>query len=303
MPLITVYTPTYNREALLPRVYESLKRQTSHDFIWQIIDDGSTDGTKELAQSWMKSNTPFEIRYYFKENGGIHTARDAAYRICDTELIFGVDSDDWLVDDAIEKIERVWSGNNNSECIGIIAQSCYEDGQLITTSYPDGLKEANYQDLKYKYKISGDMVNIFKTETMKHTVDAPVFAGEKLVGEDYKSIQLPDKPFILLEEPIKMVEYQSDGYTADVYNCMFKNPRGFREDYRQHIIHSRYSKPAIRGYIGYISCCILIKDGTMLKNVPSRLKMILMAPIGAIGYIALQHRRKRANQSRIKVNA
>jgi len=298
MPLLTVYTPTYNREKLLPRVYKSLLKQTNHDFIWQVIDDGSTDGTKELVQGWM-NQSPFEVRYYYKNNGGIHTARDTAYRICDTELIFGVDSDDWLVDDAVEKIQKCWLGNIHNDCIGIIAQSCYEDGELITTKYPEGLQKANYQDFKYKYKVSGDMVNIFKTETMKQTMDAPIFEGEKLVGEDYKSIQLPDQPFLLLEEPIKMVEYQSDGYTADVYNCMFRNPRGFREDYRQHIIHSRYFKPAFRGYIGYISCCILIKDGTMLKNIPNKLMMILMAPIGALGYLGLQQRRKKANQSRI----
>ncbi len=299
MPLITVYTPTYNRKDLLLRVYESLTRQTNKDFIWLIVDDGSQEDINSLAEEW-KKEAPFEIRYYYKENGGVHTARDAAYRICDTELIFGVDSDDWLVDNAMELIIDCWNNNDHADCIGLIAQSRYEDGTLITTKYPDDIKKSTYQDFKYKYKVAGDMVNIFKTSVMQSTMDAPVFEGEKLVGEDYKSIQLPNKPFILLEEPIKIVEYQSNGYTADVYNCMFRNPRGFREDYRQHIIHGRYFKPVLRGYIGYISCCILLKDGTMFKGIPSKLKMLLMAPIGALGYIGLQRRRKKANQSRIK---
>ncbi|MBE5912933.1 MAG: glycosyltransferase family 2 protein [Pseudobutyrivibrio ruminis] len=298
MPLLTVYTPTYNREKLLPRVYESLLKQTNHDFVWQVIDDGSTDGTKELVQGWM-NQSPFEVRYYYKNNGGIHTARDTAYRICDTELIFGVDSDDWLVDDAVEKILRCWGEYGNEDCVGIFAKSMYEDGTLISSEFPADIHTATYQEFKYKYKIGGDLVNVFNNRYMKATLDAPVYPGEKLVGEDYKTIQLPDKPLIMLAEPLMIKEYQTDGYTADVYNCMFNNPRGFREDYRQHIIHGKFLQPLIRGYIGYISCCILIKDGTMFKNVPSRLMMILMAPVGAAGYIALQQRRKKANKSRI----
>lgn len=300
MPLITVYTPTYNREKLLPRVYDSLLKQTNHDFIWQIIDDGSTDETRNLVQKWIENNNLFEIRYYFKENGGIHTARDAAYRICDTELIFGLDSDDWLTNDAVDKILKCWTKYGNYErYMGIVAQARYEDGTLITEAYPNGLREASYQDIQYKYKIGGDMVNVFNVKYMKSTLEAPVFEGEKLVGETFKSIQLPNLPFLMISEPLMIKEYQSDGYTSDAYNCMFNNPRGFREDYRQHIINGKYLKPLVRGYIGYISCCILIKDGTMLKNIPNRLIMLLMAPIGALGYIALQQRRKKANQSRI----
>ncbi len=299
MPLITVYTPTYNREKLLSRVYESLERQTTYDFVWQIIDDGSTDGTKELVKSWM-NQSPFEIRYYYKNNGGIHTARDAAYRICDTELIFGVDSDDWLVDNAIEKIIDCWKEYGDGDCIGIFAKSQYEDGTLISSEFPAGINKATYQEFKYKYKIGGDLVNVFNNKYMKQTLDAPVYEGEKLVGEDYKTIQLPDKPLIMLPEPLMIKEYQSDGYTADVYNCMFNNPRGFREDYRQHITHGKFRQPIIRGYVGYISCCILLKDGNLFKNIPSKIKMLLMLPLGAAGYMALQYRRKSANKNRIK---
>jgi len=47
---ITVFTPSYNRAYILPQCYEALKRQTCKDFIWQIVDDGSTDNTRELVQ-------------------------------------------------------------------------------------------------------------------------------------------------------------------------------------------------------------------------------------------------------------
>ena len=51
MLMITVFTPTYNRAHLLPRLYESLCRQTYADFEWLVVDDGSTDGTASLLRS------------------------------------------------------------------------------------------------------------------------------------------------------------------------------------------------------------------------------------------------------------
>ena len=61
--LLTVFTPTYNRAHTLPRTYESLRNQDCYCFEWLIIDDGSTDGTDKLVETWMAENYPFKIRY------------------------------------------------------------------------------------------------------------------------------------------------------------------------------------------------------------------------------------------------
>ena len=50
MKTLTVFTPTYNRKHTLPRTYESLCRQTCSDFEWLVIDDGSSDGTREWIE-------------------------------------------------------------------------------------------------------------------------------------------------------------------------------------------------------------------------------------------------------------
>src|SRR5690606_35774747 len=99
MKTITVFTPTYNRAHLLPRLYESLCRQTSKDFLWLVIDDGSVDNTKEIVQSWIKENI-IQIEYHFKENGGMHTGHNMAIKNIKTELCMCVDSDDYLLDDS-----------------------------------------------------------------------------------------------------------------------------------------------------------------------------------------------------------
>ena len=70
---ITVFTPTYNRAYILGKCYESLNRQTCKSFEWLIIDDGSTDNTRELVESWQAQDHGYTIRYIYKENGGLHT--------------------------------------------------------------------------------------------------------------------------------------------------------------------------------------------------------------------------------------
>ena len=102
--MITVLTPTYNRAATLPRLYESLKGQESYDFEWIVVDDGSIDHTRELVSSWIHDKAGFPIKYLRKENGGKHRALNYAMPYVKTAYTFIVDSDDYITSDAIKKI-------------------------------------------------------------------------------------------------------------------------------------------------------------------------------------------------------
>ena len=76
---LTVFTPTYNRENLLPRLYESLKRQSIKDFVWLVVDDGSTDNTRSLIEGFISENA-IEIEYIYRENGGKMRAHNDGVR-------------------------------------------------------------------------------------------------------------------------------------------------------------------------------------------------------------------------------
>ena len=107
MKTLTIFTPTFNRAYTLHKCYESLKRQTSKDFVWLIIDDGSSDNTKELVDKWINENE-VEIRYYYQKNQGMHGAHNTAYKLIETEINTCIDSDDYITDDAVEKIVNFW---------------------------------------------------------------------------------------------------------------------------------------------------------------------------------------------------
>jgi len=103
----TLFTPTYNRADKLPRLYDSVKKQTFKDFIWLIIDDGSTDNTKEVVRSFINEGV-VNIRYVYKENGGKHTAMKMAWEIVETPYMIDMDSDDELLPDTLRTFEDEW---------------------------------------------------------------------------------------------------------------------------------------------------------------------------------------------------
>jgi glycosyltransferase involved in cell wall biosynthesis len=114
MKSITVLTPTFNRSATLPRVYDSLVAQTDHDFLWLIVDDGSTDSTESIVREWMNESR-IEIEYYKIPKGGQHKALQFGYNKAETKYLVKVDSDDALTQDAIQIYKRVWDSVDNTD--------------------------------------------------------------------------------------------------------------------------------------------------------------------------------------------
>ncbi len=298
MATLTIYTPTYNRAHLLHRVYKSLCRQTNKDFIWLIVDDGSTDNTKEIVDDWIAAGI-LTIRYLFKENGGVHTARDLAYRICDTELIVSCDSDDWLTDDAVENWLSCWKQRNSDDYIGIISVAIDPDGNRISSVFPD-VSALSYQDFTYKYKCIKEKQTLLRTDIIASLPPSPVFPGERLVGEGYKWIQLPiDRKFILLNKPTRVYEQQRDGYVMGSAISRFNNPNGFRAAYCQNIISAQYFYPRLKGHLGYIAFSMILKDKGFIRCSPKPAITTALLPFGAIVYwrFLLQKRRAEKNNS------
>ena len=281
--LLTVYTPTYNREKLLGNVYQSLCEQTSKNFIWMIVDDGSTDNTKKLVEQWINENI-IEIIYYLKKNGGVHTARDFAYDNAKTELILGVDSDDKLMKNAVENIESIWKNKGEKEYCGILMPVISTKGIPIGSKFPN-ICSATYQEFTYKYHFKGDKQTILRTEIIREIQHAPIFENENLVGETYKWIQLPEIPFLIVDKYCKEVCCREDGYSKNARKNWFKNLNGFRAEYKQHIQSARYIKPRIKGNIGYIMTSLFLHDHSFILKSPRIWETIIFLPLGIMGYI------------------
>ena len=177
MKKLTIFTPTFNRAYVLGKCYDSLKNQTVKDFVWLIIDDGSSDNTKELVESWIKEGL-IEIRYKYQKNQGMHGAHNTAYELIDTELNTCIDSDDYMPIDGVEKILKFWDKYGSEKIAGIAALDAYESGQVIGDKFPEDLKTSALFDIHYKHKLKGDKKLIYRSELTKK-YPYPIFDDEK----------------------------------------------------------------------------------------------------------------------------
>ena len=284
MKTLTVFTPSYNRAYTLHKCYESLLRQTSKDFTWLIIDDGSSDNTKELVDSWINENK-IEINYIYQENQGMHGAHNTAYKNIKTELNVCIDSDDYMPDDAVEKIISFWNKNKRSDLAGIMALDAYTNGKVIGDKFPNELKESTYFDIYNKYGLKGDKKLIYRSE-LTTQYPYPIFEGEKYVSLAYKYAKLDSKyKLALMNEVVCNVEYMEDGSSLNMLKQYRRNPKGFafiRIDNMKNPKAS--SKFKFKECIHYVSSSFISKNKSFFKESPCKILTILALPIGYILY-------------------
>ena len=283
MYTLTIFTPTYNRAATLHLCYESLCRQTCRDFTWLIIDDGSTDNTRELVEEWKKEGR-VPITYFHQENQGMHGAHNAAYRLIETELNTCIDSDDYMPDDAVEKIVNFWKEHGSREVAGIIGLDTDFEGRLIGTSFPKGMDRTSLAGF-YSHGGRGDKKLIYRTEVIKNYPEYPLFEGEKYVSLGYK-YELIDQDYELLvmNEAVCRVNYQPDGSTMNMYRQYIRNPKGFAFIRRQSMVLAPTARRRFMEAVHYVSSSIMLRNSRFIQESPRPWLVACAAPLGLLWY-------------------
>lgn len=285
-PLITVFTPAFNRAHTIWRTYQSLCRQTCKDFIWMVIDDGSTDNTAELVLKW-KEISEFEIIYIYQQNQGMHGAHNTAYQNITTELNVCIDSDDYMPEDAIELITNFWRNNGSEKYAGIIGLDVDLNQQIIGSEFPNNLKETTLTAF-YANGGKGDKKLVYRTEVIKKYPEYPIFDNEKYVGLAYKYM-LIDQNYTLLtiNRPLVVVEYQQDGSSNNMLRQYWNNPKGFAFYRKTEMMLTPTLKRRFMSCIHYVSSSIISKNKNFIKESPKKLLTILsiIPGIGLYFYI------------------
>ncbi len=220
---VTVLTPTFNRLYTLPRLYDSLCKQTNKNFQWLVIDDGSTDKTKEWFENLEAQD--FCIEYHKKENGGKHTALNYSHSFIKGEYLVIVDSDDYLINDAIDTIIKEWSIYGKDELIGgITFQRKNQEGMILDTSIRKKGIKTIYQAINEG--MHGDHCETVRTSLFK-TYKFPVFEKEKYIAEMVMWVSIAKETKIVYEnKAIYCCEYLQGGLTQAGRNLRIHNPRG-----------------------------------------------------------------------------
>lgn len=294
---LTVFTPTYNRAHTLRRVYESLCTQTVREgFEWLVIDDGSTDFTRQLVEGFI-SEKRIPIRYIYKENGGLHTGYNTAYANIDSELCVCIDSDDFMPDDAVELILKKWDSEGSSKYAGLVGLDYYLDSDTpIGGKLPDDMASCWLNELETRGIHHGDMKQVMRTELMKEVAPQIGYPGEKNFNPVYMLLQVCDRlPLLVINRNLCYVDYQTgiDSMSERIFLQYLDSPRSFAKLRRLEMTLRHTS--AVRRFrvaIHYVSSCIIARDSRWLADSPKKLLTLLAAPAGYLLSRYIRHKAK-----------
>lgn len=283
---LTIITPTYNRAYILNNCYISLINQTSCDFYWWIIDDGSTDETKELVNKWIEKGR-LEIKYFKKPNGGKASALNLAFDKLDSEYWVCLDSDDVFDAQAVEKaIKELIDIQFDDRYCGLLALRNTINGDILGGKrIPKHIMDATVLEIVDKFKIRSEFIQFYKTVVTKN-YRFPIVQNEKFIPPEYLSVELGKQyKFKISQETYCYCEYLPDGLTSKKVEVIKNNPRGYTLVVLQAFtLTEKFSKKILR-CIKYISGCILSRDEDCLKNSPHKVLTITCYPLGFIVYM------------------
>ena len=257
--LITVFTPTYNRANLLPRLYESLCKQTFKDFEWLIVDDGSVDDTKDVIEKLkiengkLKINKQFPLLYLYQENGGKHRAINRGLKEARGELFFIADSDDWLPEDALEVVARQYEGIKYDKAFaGVAGFDAYPNGTRIGHgNISFDVLDCSEVDFRCKYRIIGDMKEVLRTDVLKE-YPFPEIEGEKFCPEELQLVRISKKYIIrYFNKVFYCADYLPDGLSSKLRKLRMDNPISAVMNYAENNEFSVPLKQKLRNSINY----------------------------------------------------
>lgn len=233
-PVITIFTSTYNRKHTLPVLYQSLKRQNYLNFEWVIVDDGSTDNTNEIIKEFINEQV-VSIKYLQQPNKGKQQAINYGALNADGELFFIIDSDDHIVDNALDLVLNQWFEiRENIRYAGLCFRKVdIVDYKIIGRQFPQRVLDSNSLEITYKYHVIGDKAEIFRTKTLREN-PFPCIKGEKFIPEAYLWNKIAENYLLrYVDEGIYLCKYLDDGYTKNFKKNLIANPKGFRLYYTQ----------------------------------------------------------------------
>ena len=236
---VTVLTPTYNRGDLLSRCHDSLCRQSDKDFEWIVVDDGSTDDTEKKVKSWMtgvvctddhtvvghSDRGGFPLIYLHQSNGGKHRALNHGMTKARGQLTLILDSDDYLANDTIAIIHRVYKAMPKGNALGgIAARKAHFDGRLIGKHYSWETKDLSLLDYRYRQNRKGDMCEVYLTQLLRDypfpEIEDETFCPEALVCNRIATKHL----LRYIPDVMYHCEYQQDGLSRHITKIRMDSP-------------------------------------------------------------------------------
>ena len=289
--LFTVFIPTFNRAALLKRAIESVDKQTVRNFELLIVDDGSTDNTKNIVEMYQEK-LDFSIRYHFQENQGKHVAHNTAIKLARGSFFVILDSDDMLVPNALQRLEFHWNQipeNIRGQFAGVEGHCAYANGEIVGTRFPVNILDSNFLETRRKFQVGGDKKNFIRTDVLRE-FPFPVFEGEKFIRESIVWDRIARKySFRYINEVIQIIEYQETGLSSNLFKLRVNNPKGFRLCFKEEVnLNAKLqSFPELyKNYVKYVRYSFHCGLGLSQQHreIVSKILWLISIPVGIIDW-------------------
>lgn len=284
---LTVFTPTYNRVHTLPRLYESLLRQSdSQSFEWLVIDDCSTDGTQDIVSDWI-ADGEIDINYIrLPQNGGKPRAINLAVEKARSPYLFIVDSDDYLTDNIIDKIIKAEAQVDNIEEInGIGVLQVHQDGTCFAApNFKDYVDATNLE--RNEHGLAVDCNEAYKISVLRK-YPFKVWDGENFVPEEtvLNAMALDGYKIRWLNINGIVADYQNDGLTKGSWNLQKKNPMGYAMLYDSKLLYLNDARERVSAIIQMTAQSFLGKNSKYIFRSNAPVLATLLLPVSLIVYL------------------
>ena len=280
---ITVLTATYNRKATLVRLVDSLIKQTDLRFDWFVVDDGSEDDTRKYLEELYQRGLPFPFSWVTTENRGRQRAINTAVNQIHTEYVFLVDSDDYLLPNAIRKIIE-WVHEVPENYAGVSGvKGRMEKGVIVPIGgepeFPGAFVDCLNTD-RAVWNLQADMAEVYRTNLLrKYPFD--VWPGENFVPEAvvWDEIALEGHPLRWYRDVIYVCEYREDGLTRNSWSLLKKNPMGYAMLFN-HQLKTESNKRHWRIALQMDSCLWLAGELFYIRKCNRPFLAALLLPMG-----------------------
>lgn len=284
-PLFTMFTGTYNRASYLPTVYACLEAQTMRDFEWVVVDDGSTDATRDQVQA-MIGGASFPIRYIYKKNGGVHTAHNVAVRAAVGEFFLRCDNDDEFVPEAVKTLSAAWYAipeRRRDEYSGVSCLCMNQSGAVIGDRYPESPWDSNPRVLA---GLRGEKWGFHRTAILREFL-FPEFDGEKHIPESVVWARIGEHfRTRCINVPLRVFHDTPQSVSKKVPKLRYSCGNGFALCYREELTRPQPRWQSTKLAANYTRTCLGLHKGirSIVGSSPRKLLTLATLPLGAALY-------------------
>ncbi len=289
MPLFTLFIPTYNRGYCINDALESCEASSFKDFEIVLIDDGSSDNTKEVVKQTAK-NLSIPLHYFYQKNSGKHIAFNNAVKQAEGTLFLTLDSDDKLLPKGLQELSEHWDNIKslpNSEEFASIEFRCLENNNP-SSAYPEPFLDSTYLERRLICKSQGEKRSAYRLNTLKKH-PYPYFEGERYCRPGLIDIRIAKNYKTRFINSIVIdAGHFPDGIGANRRKIIANSPNAYRQYFLEEITENYHynKKKEMESYYKRYTRSSLnagIPISKLLEEIPNKWQIISCIPEAWLG--------------------